>query len=177
MKGMGSFLISIAIAGIGAGLTVMALRQGGIHPGFIPAFLIWMGIYWGVNRFLSISNRGKIFVTLGLLVVPLGLFGAFSLTEPRNAEDCILKYQKTTKCDRAAIIVNMACRRKFNPVYIAAPPSMVGPSGFKINDPILTQPEKPVYSDDAVDCILKNIGDAQNNAAATAIAATCNRKK
>lgn len=58
MKGIGPFLISIAVAGVGAGLTIALLNGKGIYLGFVPAFLLWMGIYWGAKKLMSKKKEG-----------------------------------------------------------------------------------------------------------------------
>lgn len=88
-----------------------------------------------------------------LLIIP-GSAPAFTILEfePKTAEDCIIKYQKKVQCDRAAGIVVSVCRCKFNlSCYY--------------------------YSQKAMKCILKNIGDAKTDMAATGIASACNRKQ
>jgi hypothetical protein len=75
------------------------------------------------------------------------------IVAPGNTDDCILKYQKKAKCNAASRIVNIVCECKFD----------------KVNNMNLCQR----YSDNAMDCILKNIGDAQTDLAAKRIAIAC----
>jgi hypothetical protein len=75
---------------------------------------------------------------------------------PSNSDDCILKYQKEAKCPRAAILINFACNCKFKP-----------------KDDPLSLFKECNYNPDVFDCILDNIGNAQNDQAATAISQSC----
>jgi hypothetical protein len=75
---------------------------------------------------------------------------------PSNSDDCILKYQKEAKCERASYMINFACKCKFKPEY----------------DPLSLFKECN-YNPDVYDCILDNIGNAQNDQAAFAIFRSC----
>jgi hypothetical protein len=72
---------------------------------------------------------------------------------PSNFDDCILKYQKEAKCQRASILINISCKCKFDPVE--CPDEYYG------------------YNPGVWDCILDNIGNAQNEQAAFAISRSC----
>lgn len=91
---------------------------------------------------------------------------AWSLFGPKNEHECILKYQKIAKCNRASAIINMACSCKFNGSQV-----FVGKTlwGCYVNNNF-------AYSLKAVDCILENIGDAQNDIAASSVLRTCTQK-
>jgi len=75
---------------------------------------------------------------------------------PSNSHDCILKYQKEAKCPRAAILIKFACNCKFKPR----------------DDPLLLFKECN-FNPDVYDCILDNMGNAQNDQAAIAISQSC----
>ena len=93
---------------------------------------------------------------------------------PSNSDDCILKYQKEAKCERASILINIACKCKFDPENCASNRvnrSMLMDAGFsdtEINAYFSKNKSSPVW-----DCILDNIGNAQNDQAAVAISTSC----
>lgn len=72
----------------------------------------------------------------------------------------MLKYQKQAKSERASFIINWVCKCKSNGVVT------LGGAENICSD----------YSALALDCFLKNIGDAQTNTAATAILRSCKEK-
>jgi len=76
---------------------------------------------------------------------------------PSNSRDCILKYQKKAKCEKASTLINIACKCKFKP---------------KKHDP-LSQFQGCNYDPHVYDCILDNISDAQNDQAALTIFISC----
>ena len=65
---------------------------------------------------MEFNRNQKIILACTIAVIILMLPSialAWSLFEPTNKEDCLLKYQKLTKCPLAATLVSQACRCKF----------------------------------------------------------------
>jgi hypothetical protein len=98
----------------------------------------------------------KILLTIVLFVAFLipNQVNAWWIFGPSNYDDCILKYQKEAKCEGATYLVNYSCNCKFNPENC----------------------REPATNPAVWDCILKNIGSAQNDAAAGAISRACRSK-
>lgn len=97
-------------------------------------------------------------ILISILVVGIGLIDKqTSLFRVKTIYDCELKYQKKAKCNTASELFVIACYCKFG-----SPPV----DAYDCNN----------YSEKALDCILKNVGDAQNKEAAEVIAGTCQAK-
>jgi hypothetical protein len=113
------------------------------------------------KRGRNIMNHHKciLLIVLFIFVLIPNHINAWTLFGPKTADDCILKYQKTAKCQQASLIINFSCRCKFKPEY----------------DPLSLFKECN-YNPDVYDCILDNIGDAQNDQAAVAISTSCINK-
>jgi hypothetical protein len=106
----------------------------------------------------NIMNHHKciLLIVLFIFVLIPSQINAWWPFGPSNFDDCILKYQKEAKCERASILINLACKCKFDPFNCPS-------------DPV----NYSVYSSAVWDCILDNIGNAQNNQAAVGIAQAC----
>lgn len=96
-----------------------------------------------------------IFPLIILCLLPFDVF-AWSLFGPNNSNDCILYYQKKAKTKMAAHAINWACQCKFDGDY------------FTSHADICMQ-----YSEKNIDCILKNVPDAQTDNAASSIIKAC----
>jgi len=118
-------------------------------------------------------KRMKIFLVIAILLPFLipGQTNAWWPFGPSNFDDCILKYQKEAKCERASILINSSCKCKFNPE--AREGDDISGSGL---DPLfrgIGTPRICQYNSAVYDCILDNIGNAQNDKAAVAIFNSC----
>lgn len=96
-----------------------------------------------------------IFPLIIFCLLPLDVF-AWSLLGHNNSNDCILYYQKKTKTKVAAFAINWACQCKFDGVYI-------------LNQENICLK----YNKKTIDCILKNVPDAQTDGAAASIIKAC----
>lgn len=88
-----------------------------------------------------------IFLFIAIILASVFPARSWTLFDPDNQEDCVLKYQKLAKCERAAVIINNACKCK-----------------FEFCDSM---------NSSLADCLLSNIPDAQTGAAATSIYNAC----
>ena len=88
---------------------------------------------------------------------------------PKNCDDCILKYQKEAKCERASYMINLACTCKFDMGSNVEDPKDPFAHRFIRDCPA----EFRSYNSAVWDCILDNIGNAQNEQAANAIFRSC----
>jgi hypothetical protein len=105
-------------------------------------------------------KRIKIFLAIAILL-PLLIpnhINAWTLFGPKTSDDCVLKYQKEAKCARAATLINYACKCRF-----PTPP-------LDVVDPFDSDCQ---YNPAVYDCILENMGSAQNDQAAIAISRSC----
>ena len=102
-------------------------------------------------------------VTISILLFFLipGQINAWWPFGPSNFDDCVLKYQKEAKCARASILITFACKCKFDPNNCPSSPS-------NYNDRFVFEYNPAVW-----DCILDNMGNAQNDQAAVAIFNSC----
>lgn len=99
--------------------------------------------------------RRLIFPTIILFLLAFDVF-AWSLFGPNNASDCVLYYQKKAKTQSAAFVIHWACKCKFDEVYI-------------LNHENICQK----YSKETIDCILKNVPDAQTENSVKSIVEAC----
>ena len=107
---------------------------------------------------IGVYQRGRRLLSIAILfsfLIPCQV-NAWWIFGPSNYDDCILKYQKEAKCKVASFWINISCECKFKPEH--DPLSLYG----RCN-----------YNADVYDCILDNIGGAQNDQAAGAIARSC----
>lgn len=81
---------------------------------------------------------------------------AWNLFGFNNSNDCILYYQKNTKTRSSAFVVNWACKCKFDEVYL-------------LNDKNICNN----YDKKSIDCILKNVPNAETEYAAKSIVGAC----
>lgn len=100
-----------------------------------------------------------IFPLIILCLLPFDVF-AWSLLGPNNANDCILYYQKKAKTQSSAFVINWACKCKFDEVYILNQENIC-----------------PKYSKKTIDCILKNVPDAQTENSAKSIVGACKNQE
>jgi len=103
------------------------------------------------------GNRVSVFMNMALKVVSLFFFSVLMYFFPGASadaatnEDCIVRYQKKAKCQAATYIIAETCKCKF--------------------DSSCRYPNSK-----AIECILENIGDMQDNSAAYLMRNSCIQK-
>ena len=114
-------------------------------------FLLQEKFFCGTLHFKTYGLKVLLVTLFAILIFLPHDVSAFWPFEQPSQKDCITKYQKEAKCQAAVHIVNEVCKCKF--------------------DSNCRYPNQK-----AIECILSNIGEPQNNTAAFLMRNSCLQK-